>query len=102
MRIVDKFATTCISRVSNRRAFTPLVRSATGSAVLSLVWLLPIAPALVLGAAYRWGNVIGAIVFSGLAAMALALYAFDYADVPLVPGLLCVLTCGLALLAGAP
>lgn len=67
---------------------------------MSLVWLLPIAPALVLGAAYRWGNVIGAIVFSGLAAMALALYAFDYADVPLVPGLLCVLTCGLALLAG--
>jgi len=67
---------------------------------LGLVWLLPIAPALVLGASYQWGNLAGATVFTAVAAAVLAAYEFDYAQFAAGPVLVCAISCGLLLLAG--
>ncbi|GGA76336.1 sensor protein FixL [Nitratireductor aestuarii] len=67
---------------------------------MGLVWLLPIAPALVLGASYRWGNLVGAAIFTAVAAAVLAAYEFYYTEFSVGPALVCAISCGLMLLAG--
>lgn len=67
---------------------------------MSSAWLLPIAPVLVLGAAYRWGNIAGAAVLLALVVFVVGSYALGYGEIDIGPGLLCVLACGLLLFAG--
>lgn len=63
-------------------------------------WLLPTAPVLVLGAAYKWGNIAGAAVFIAAAALAVVSYALGYAEIALGPAMVCAISCGLLLFAG--
>jgi len=67
---------------------------------LSFAWLLPIAPVLVLGAAYRWGNIAGAAVFLGAGVFVVGSYGLGYAEIEAGPGLVCAFSCGLLLFAG--
>ena len=67
---------------------------------MSFAWLLPIAPVLVLGAAYRWGNIAGAAVFLGAGVFVVGSYGLGYAEIEAGPGLVCAFSCGLLLFAG--
>lgn len=77
-----------------------VVRPGKGCVELALTWLLPIAPVLVLGASYRWGNLAGAAVFAVMAGGVLAAYELEYMELAAGPALICTICCGLLLLAG--
>lgn len=67
---------------------------------MNFALLLPIAPVLVLGTAYRWGNIAGTAIFLLAVFFGSTSYAFYPSAIDAGPALISVLSCALMLFAG--